>query len=118
MTSVRSERRYAVASGPQNSFGSFEIAFCHSCKLCPTVYNASFHPGAGCPNCTKPVHPPPPPPPLSTNPCIRFGHAIPVDNHVDAMIVQDSDPSISHTCKCTSNTQLLASPSCPCKGSL
>ena len=89
--------RYAVASGPQNSTGSFEIAYCHSCKLCPAVYNASFHPGPGCPNCTKPVNPPPPPPPLSTNPCIRFGHTIPVTNHVDAMIVQDSDPSISHT---------------------
>ena len=89
--------QYAVASGPQNSTGSFEIAYCHACELCPKVYNASFHPGPGCPNCTKPVNPPPPPPPLSTNPCIRFGHAIPVDNHVDAMIVQDDDPSISHT---------------------
>ena len=35
-----------------------------------------------------PPPPPPPPPPLSTNPCLRFGHAIPVDEHVDAEIVQ------------------------------
>ena len=44
-----------------------------------------------------PPPPPPPPPPLSTNPCLRFGHAIPVDDHVDAEIVQDEDASISHT---------------------
>ena len=73
--------QYAVASGAQNSTGTFEIAVCEACLPCPKIYNASFHPGAGCPNCTKPIHPPPPPPPLSTNPCIRFGHAIPVDNH-------------------------------------
>ena len=88
--------QYAVASAVQNS-SDFEIAICHACKVCPKVYNASFSPGPGCPNCTKPIKPPPPPPPLSTNPCIRFGHAIPVDNHVDAEIVQEEDSSITHT---------------------
>jgi hypothetical protein len=29
--------------------------------------------------------------------CIRFGHTVPVDAHVDAEIVQDEDASISHT---------------------
>jgi|EP01047_Picozoa_sp_COSAG01_P069680 hypothetical protein len=74
-------------------------AICHACKVCPKVYNASFSPGPGCPNCTKPIKPPPPPPPLSTNPCIRFGHTIPVDDHVDAEIVQEEDPTITHTCE-------------------
>ena len=40
---------------------------------------------------------PPPPPPLAQNPCIRFGHAIPVGNRVDVEIVQDGDESITHT---------------------
>jgi hypothetical protein len=35
--------------------------------------------------------------PLAQNPCIRFGHTIPTEHHVDAMIVQESDPSINHT---------------------
>jgi hypothetical protein len=40
----------------------------------------------------------PPPPPLSKNPCIRFGHAIPSEHHVDVEIVQDPPgPNISHT---------------------
>jgi hypothetical protein len=29
--------------------------------------------------------------------CIRFGHTVPVDAHVDAQIVQDEDARISHT---------------------
>ena len=40
----------------------------------------------------------PPPPPLAQNPCIRFGHTIPVADHVDAMITQDdASPPINHT---------------------
>ena len=54
----------------------------------------SFH-GPEAPSPKPP--PPPPPPPLSRNPCIRFGHAIPVANHVDAMILQESDPSVNYT---------------------
>ena len=44
-----------------------------------------------------PPKPPPPPPPLSTNPCIRFGHTIPVADHVTVQIVQEEDPSITYT---------------------
>ena len=39
----------------------------------------------------------PPPPPLSAAPCIRFGHTIPVANHVDVEISQAGPPAISHT---------------------
>ena len=39
----------------------------------------------------------PPPPPLNKNPCIRFGHTIPVANHVDVTISQEGPPAISHT---------------------
>ena len=47
--------------------------------------------------CTK-APPPPPPPPLSKNPCIRFGHTIPVSHHVDVEIAQDPPgPPITHT---------------------
>ena len=38
-----------------------------------------------------------PPPPLNKNPCIRFGHTIPVENHVDVTITQDSDHTVFHT---------------------
>lgn len=38
----------------------------------------------------------PPPPPLSAAPCIRFGHTIPVANHLDATISQAAT-GISHT---------------------
>ena len=48
-------------------------------------------------SCSLPPPPPPPPPPLSQNPCIRFGHTIPTAHRVDAMIVQESDPSINYT---------------------
>eukprot|EP01048_Picozoa_sp_COSAG05_P000124 COSAG05_NODE_3_length_51333_cov_129.132080_24_plen_626_part_00 len=51
-------------------------------------------------DCTKACHrapPPPPPPPLSKNPCIRFGHTIPVPNHVDVEITQAGPPAINHT---------------------
>ena len=93
--------QYAVASGPQNSTGSFEIAFCKLCQPCPATYNASFDPGVNCTKCPKPPppppSPPPPAPPLADFPCIRFGHAIPVDNHVDVTITQDGDASITHT---------------------
>ncbi len=40
---------------------------------------------------------PPPPPPLSQNPCIRFGHTVPVGHHVDVEITQPGPPAISHT---------------------
>jgi hypothetical protein len=39
----------------------------------------------------------PPPPPLSAAPCIRFGHTIPVANHVDVEISQAGPPAITHT---------------------
>jgi hypothetical protein len=39
----------------------------------------------------------PPPPPLNKNPCIRFGHTIPVAHHVDVTITQDSDHTVFHT---------------------
>jgi len=39
----------------------------------------------------------PPPPPLNKNPCIRFGHTNPVENHVDVTITQDSDHTVFHT---------------------
>ena len=32
---------------------------------------------------------PPPPPPLSSAPCIRFGHTIPVDHHVRTLPIED-----------------------------
>jgi hypothetical protein len=39
----------------------------------------------------------PPPPPLSKNPCIRFGHTIPVAHHVDVEITQlGSGAPITH----------------------
>jgi hypothetical protein len=41
----------------------------------------------------------PPPPPLANAPCIRFGHTVPVANHVDVEITQDDDPTISHVRK-------------------
>ena len=49
------------------------------------------------PPAPPPKPPPPPPPPLSTNPCIRFGHTIPVADHVTVQIVQEEDPSITYT---------------------
>ena len=76
----------------------------HSCKLTRGA------PKQECPGCnefktlqaceqacngTKP--PPPPPPPLSKNPCIRFGHTIPVPNRVDVQISQAGPPAITHT---------------------
>ena len=39
----------------------------------------------------------PPPPPLSKNPCIRFGHTVPVVHHVDVEISQDGTPPITQT---------------------
>ena len=39
----------------------------------------------------------PPPPPLSKNPCIRFGHAIPVPHNVDVEISQVGPPATTHT---------------------
>lgn len=48
-------------------------------------------------NTSFPIRPSPPPP-LSSSPCIRFGHAIPVDNHVDVEISQQQgSSSITHT---------------------
>lgn len=50
-------------------------------------------------NTSFPIHPAPPPP-LSSSPCIRFGHAIPVDNHVDVEITQQQSATtaaITHT---------------------
>jgi hypothetical protein len=59
----------------------------------------SSHPGnyTSRSSCAADCHAPPPPPPLAQNPCIRFGHTIPTPHHVDATIVQESDPSINHT---------------------
>jgi hypothetical protein len=48
-------------------------------------------------NTSFPIHPPPPPP-LSSSPCIRFGHTIPVNNHVDVQISQQQGSvAITHT---------------------
>ena len=58
----------------------------------------SYNDTASCEKACKPPPAPPPPPPLAQDPCIRFGHTIPVAHHVDAMITQDgADPPISHT---------------------
>jgi hypothetical protein len=81
--------------------GSFPISGCMLCTrqdpcFCSqTVVAYGKQPPAS--PCPQPKPPAPPPPPLAQNPCIRFGHTIPVEHHVDAMIVQDSDPSINHT---------------------
>ena len=58
-----------------------------STKKCTAF--ATSDPSRNC-SCDSPAPapPPPPPPPLSTNPCIRFGHTIPVANHVDVVISQ------------------------------
>ena len=79
----------------------FEVAYCAQCLPCPAVYNASFQPGEGCPNCPKPPPsppppptPPPPPPPPTGTPCIRFGNAVASDNILDATITQGA---ISYT---------------------
>lgn len=81
---------------PWEMCNGFEVAYCKVCKPCPPVYNASFNPGPGCGNCTRPPPPPPPPPPPSPpspkpggQPCIRFGNAIASDGVVDATISQD-----------------------------
>ena len=39
----------------------------------------------------------PPPPPLSAAPCIRFGHTIPVSNHVDVTITNEADTAQTFT---------------------
>ena len=63
------------------------------CALPPNGTNASatganYTKKADCDAaCVAP--PPPPPPPLATNPCLRFGHTIPVDHHVDVEIEQE-----------------------------
>ena len=51
--------------------------------------------------CVPPPKPaPPPPPPLSKNPCIRFGHTIPVGHHVDVEISQAGPPAITSVSVC------------------
>ena len=81
---------------PAEICNGFEVAYCKLCTPCPPIYNSSFSPGVGCPNCTKPPKPqppplpppvPPPPPPGGT-PCIRFGNAIASPNSLDATITQ------------------------------
>ena len=47
-------------------------------------------------NTSFPINPPPPPP-LSAAPCIRFGHVVPVPNHLDVIISQEENPSVTHT---------------------
>eukprot|EP01048_Picozoa_sp_COSAG05_P007000 COSAG05_NODE_478_length_9434_cov_5.178897_6_plen_248_part_00 len=47
-------------------------------------------------NVSFPINPPPPPP-LSAAPCIRFGHATPVANHVDVTIVNEADATQTYT---------------------
>ena len=66
---------YADANLIDKVCGSFEVAYCNHCPKCP-------HSGpkpAECPYCPPPPPPPPPAPP-GGQPCIRFGHAIPVRN--------------------------------------
>ena len=78
----------------------FEVAYCTACAPCPGAFNSSFHPGPGCPTCTKPPPAPPapppapPPPPPTGTPCLRFGNAIASGNAIDATISQGS---VSHT---------------------
>ena len=68
------------------------------CSVSPGgSFNSSASCQAGCKTPPPPPPPAPPPPPLSQNPCIRFGHTIPVANHVDVEIVQEEDSSITHT---------------------
>ena len=75
-----------------------------SCVPPPATYACDVSSGVGICAAAKPGHgtnmtqaacdsscvapAPPPPPPLATNPCLRFGHTLPVDRHVDAEIVQ------------------------------
>ena len=85
-----------------------------SCVAPPTTFACDLSSGVGICAAAKPGHAtnmtkancdaacvapvPPPPPPLATNPCLRFGHTVPVDRHVDAEIVQMKDgKKISHT---------------------
>ena len=81
---------------PWEQCNGYEVAYCKVCQPCPAIYNASFSPGPGCPNCTKPDKPPPPPPPPPPTPkpggqpCIRFGNTIANAGVVDATITQDS----------------------------
>ncbi len=89
---------------------SYELATCHpptqlpyscnnatlQCTTAPVGTAGSYATQQDCLEAC--VAPPPPPPPLSTNPCIRFGHTIPVDQHVDVEIAQDPPgPNQSHT---------------------
>jgi hypothetical protein len=85
--------------------GNAAFLNCHcACPACvpPSTKKCTVYPTAdptrNC-SCNSPPPPPPapPPPPLSENPCIRFGHAIPVGNHVDVEISQAGPPAISHT---------------------
>jgi hypothetical protein len=54
---------YAANINPVTMCNGFEVAYCKTCKPCPTPYNSSFDPGKDCPPCKKPPTPPPPPPP-------------------------------------------------------
>ena len=69
----------------------------------PTCHTCQNRCSEGCRPATPPPPPPPPPPPsptppppsppppLSSSPCIRFVHAIPVDVNIDVMITQSTD---------------------------
>jgi len=85
-----------------------------ACIAPPTTYACDLSSGIGICSAAKPGHstnmtkgecdatciapPPPPPPPLATNPCLRFGHTVPVEAHVDVEIRQTiNGKDISHT---------------------
>lgn len=79
------ENSYGLPSHPVADCDSQDKPNCPFLKWCMLI-NTSF-----------PIHPSPPPP-LSSSPCIRFGHTIPVENHVDVEITQQQGSTpVTHT---------------------
>ena len=60
-------------------------------------YSSQSSCAAACKRRPPPPPAPPPPPPLAADPCIRFGHTIPVATLVTATMVQEDDPEDSYT---------------------
>ena len=88
--------QYRKAHSMGNSSGCIKYSCDEATGTCSAGKTGNYTTNSTCSSgCAKPA--PPPPPPLAQNPCIRFGHTIPVADHVDAMIVQDDDPTINHT---------------------
>jgi hypothetical protein len=87
---------------------TFQIATCHppthSPFRCDNATGKCVNVTAGTPGVHFPTQQacaatcvPPAPPPLSQNPCIRFGHAIPLANRVDVEIMQNNDAVRKYT---------------------